>query len=108
MISAIAGTIPPPPAVSGVWTAGAIDVTEAAKISVDGNKVILDAECEFSFVGVDVGGAPVNDSETVTLNPSATVLNDNSNDILRLGDIQIGTYGNTLVVIAGQIKLRSA
>jgi len=108
MVNTIPGTIPYPPAVSGTWTAQPVVNTLAAKISVDGNKVVLESECTFNFTGVDSGGNPVTGSETVTLSASPTVLTDNSNDILRLGDIAVGTYGNTINIIAGQTKLRTA
>lgn len=108
MITAIVGTVPYPPAVSGSWTAGTIINTKVIKLSVDGNKVVKKAECTFTFTGVDSIGNPVSGSSKVTLNASTTVLTDNSDNLLVLGDSANDSYGNTLIVSSGQNKLRTA
>ena len=82
------------------YTAGDISTTLASKISVDKSKVVLSASCTFTSISLP--------PETVNLNPNSTVLTDNGSDVLRLGDSQTGTQGNTLLVGSGQTKLRSA
>lgn len=78
--------IPPLQPVSGTWTAGPIITVPVLKTSVEGTKVIKQAQCTFTFNGVDVVGTPVTGTETLVLNPDETVLTDNSDDLLVEGD----------------------
>lgn len=81
------------------WTAGPITYTDAAKISIGGTKVILQATCTFT--------KPANPPDIVTLTPGATKLKDNGSNILRDGDSITSGQGNTLKVkdgISNKIK----
>jgi len=109
MVSAIIGTGMYGAAATGLWTAGSITTTSANHLSVDGTKVIIEAECTFTFAGLQIDGTtPVNGSSDVTLSPSSTKLTDSGNDLLVFGDTTSDSYGNTLVIIAGQIKLKTS
>jgi len=114
MESAIIGITPPPPPagspVSGAWVAGTPVLTKGSFLTVDGDFVLLEVEVEFTFTGVYAPptGTPYTDTSTVTLTAGNTLLTDDGDDLLLLADSESDSYGNTVLIIAGQIKLKTS
>ena len=110
MVSVTPGAAMYSPAVVGTWTASPPTTTSANYITVDGTKVIIQAECVFNFAGTGPTppGSPVVGSSTVTLNAGTTILRDSTNSLLVVGDTTSDSYGNTVSIVAGQIKLKTA
>jgi hypothetical protein len=101
-VSATPGTAPYTGATSGAWTAGTISDTPYDKIVSGGKKAISEAQCTFSFSGVNDGsGATVTGSETVTLSAKQTKLQKGAAGVIVDGDSATGTYGNKLTASGG-------
>jgi hypothetical protein len=96
---------------TGSWQNQTFVVTKGTKLSVDSKLVEILAAATWLYIGGQsapgVPLPPVPDS--ATLNPSNTILTDNSSNILRLGDKATGSVdsGNYIEVENGQTKLRS-
>ena len=98
-VIAISGTAPYPPAQSGVWTATPVQVKAYRKIKVGGKSAIYEAECKFSFTGIQStpsGPVTVTGQETVKLTAKPTKL---QSKVLVQGDRMQSVYGNQLVVM---------
>ncbi|WP_404385398.1 hypothetical protein [Caenispirillum salinarum] len=98
-VTATAGTVPYTGATSGDWTAGAVELTSYPVLTVAGTDVIHKAECTFSFLGKNSGGA-VTGSSTVTLTAGAQPLQGGLSNVLVDGNWNKDAYGNTLNVSA--------
>lgn len=108
-VQATPGTAMYSPADSGAWSAGAVQHTTYAALTVGGVAVVHEASCEFTFSGADSksNGAPVTGSETVTLTASPTSLMRGKDAVLRDGDEAEGSYGNKLRAVTSR-HLKSA
>lgn len=84
------------------WTAGTINEVTVSKLKVNGNRAIKQASCVFTHP------TDPDSPSTVTLTPSGSKLKVNGSDLLRVGDSASDTFGNSLAVISGQTKLKSA
>lgn len=93
--SATPGTTLYAGAQSGTWTAGPVSPITYDHLTVGGVAVLAKASCEFSFSGTS-GNTAVTGSSTVTLSPSATVLQYGGANVLRDGNSADDEYGNTL------------
>jgi len=108
-IIATPGGVPPAPCTAGSWSAGPVIETLGAKVSQGGTKVVLQAECTFTFTGTQTPpGIPCSGSSKVTLSANPTKLTDNGSDILVLGDTNSDSYGNTLTASPSQTKLKTS
>ena len=74
------------------FSAGPITYTDVSKISVGGTKVIKSATCTFTMVAFPMI------TDVVTLSPGTTKLTDNSDDVLKVGDVKVSGSGNILAV----------
>jgi hypothetical protein len=99
-VVAIPGTIPYPPAASGVWVPGAVTYSSYSAVKQQGRAVIYEAKCTFTFTGAAPNGNPVSGSEDVTLSAGSTEVNKGQNSVLVDGDSKRGNYGNQLQAIA--------
>lgn len=84
------------------WTAGTINEVTVSKLKVNGNKAIIQASCAFTHT------TNPNSPSTIVLNPSGSKLKVSGSDLLRVGDSASDAFGNSLSVIGGQTKLKSA
>lgn len=94
-VTATAGKSPYTGATSGTWTAGAVTATNAPLAASDGKKVIVQAECTFTFSGTN-GTSTVTGTSKVALAPGSRLLTIDGSMPLVDGDSQQDSYGNTL------------
>jgi hypothetical protein len=105
-VRTVVSVTPVAPATSGNWTAGPVSVTAYPSLLVDGQGVIYEARCEFSFKATS---PPVTDVDTVVLNASSlgrTHLQGLHDQVLRDGDSITSPKGNTVRIVSSQ-RLRS-
>ncbi len=95
-VTATPGTTPFTGADSGTWTAGTVTYLSYAKLTVNGIKVIWQAQCAFTFSGASSSGTAVTGAETVTLTANTTILQKGISNVLVNGDTATGNYGNEL------------
>ena len=102
-------TSPPSPSMSGSWTAGTIVESTYPGLTIGSAPVVYGATCRFEFSGTDnSSGTPVTippplPSSVVSLPPAGappTTLQRGASNVLRQGDTNSDTYGNTLSVAA--------
>jgi len=102
--SAVTGSGLVDPADEGEWTAGPVIVTTYDHFTSEGPKVIYEAECTFTFAGMDTDPNPpvaVPGTETITLTADGTTLQSSLDKVLVDGDeTDGGDYGNKIVVSA--------
>jgi hypothetical protein len=108
MVEITDGAIMFPPAVNGAWSHSDPTVIKMNKLKVDGDPVIRQVTCVFTFNGTDAFGVPVIGSSTITFNPNTTVLKVDSYDLLVVGNSISDTYGNTIQISNGQTKLKTS
>jgi hypothetical protein len=90
------------PAWKGTWTAGPVTETSYGKLSVRNVKVIHEANCTFSFSGLDTSVSPTPPSVFMTsdlkLSATTKILQKGASFVLVDGDQLIDTHGNRLRV----------
>ncbi len=84
------------------FTPGPVTYTDGTKITVDGTWVITQAQCTFTETIIPFR------VDNVTLNGSSSKLLDNSTAMIRNGDSATGSFGNQLLAVVSQTKLKSA
>lgn len=93
-------------AASGKWTADTVSYETYAKLKVNGESVIYEASCTFSFSGSDSSNKAVTGSEKVKLSAGTTKLQKGANKVLKQGDQVSDINGNKLEVNTSS-KLRT-
>jgi hypothetical protein len=89
---------------AGGWAAGTVTETSYSKLTVSGVEVIHEAECTFSFEGVNSAVSPtpppVDMESTITLTASTTILQKGNSNVLVNGDSASDSHGNQLIINA--------
>lgn len=98
-VQAIPGTVMCKEAISGKWIAATVSYKTYTCLTVNGTAVIHEASCDFSFTGTD-GTNTVKGQSSVTLSATPTKLQGSSTKVLRDGDQNLDSFGNTLKVVA--------
>lgn len=92
------------PTWQGSWVAGAVVTSAYEQLSVNGQAVIHEARCTFSFSGVDSAVSPtppaVATSSEVVLSAGSTTLQKGLQRVLLDGDNASDEHGNRLSISA--------
>ncbi|AIL13678.1 hypothetical protein IM40_09605 (plasmid) [Candidatus Paracaedimonas acanthamoebae] len=90
------------PSSGGQWQAGTVSCKFHQKIKVDGQPVIYEAQCIFTYSGGKtadgIADFPTPFLDTVVLKPKIGKLKEKNIDVLLNGDAYTSPYGNTLEI----------